>query len=375
MTDLQALEGFTIGVTADRRREELSTFFERRGARVVSAPTLRIIPCSGDQELCDATAACIDRGFDVALITTGIGFRGWMEAADGWGLGDALRNALAASELIARGPKARGAIRAAGLTEVWCPESESVAEVLDHLLDRGVAGRRIAIQLHGEPLDRLVAVLHDAGAEVMTVAPYRWSTPSDESAALRLINLVIGRVIDGLVFTSAPAALAMLALAQRAGLEDDLIDAMRTDTVVTCVGPICAAPLVDRGIDVVLPARARLGSLVKSTTEAIPHRRTIRLSVAGRELEIRGHLAVLDGEVRPLQPAPMALLRALASSQGRVLTREELADRLPGDTRGARGVEMTVTRLRSALGDPSIIETVAKRGYRLVVTGAVDGPR
>jgi uroporphyrinogen-III synthase len=114
---------------------------------------------------------------------------------------------------------------------------------------------------------------------------------------------------------------------------------------------------------------------VKSTTEAIPHRRTIRLLVAGRELEIRGHLAVLDGEVRPLQPAPMALLRALASSQGRVLTREELADRLPGDTRGARGVEMTVTRLRSALGDPSIIETVAKRGYRLVVTGAVDGPR
>ena len=375
MTDLQPLEGFTIGVTADRRREELSTFFQRRGARVVSAPTLRIIPCSGDDELCEETAACIDRGFDIALITTGIGFRGWMEAADGWGLGEALHNRLATSELIARGPKARGAIRAAGLIEAWCPESESVAEVLEHLLERGVAGRRIVIQLHGEPLDRLVAALRDAGGEVATVAPYRWSTPSDPGAALRLINLVTGGGVDGLVFTSAPAALGLLELARGAGLERALIESTRTSTVVTCVGPICAAPLVDRGIDVVLPQRARLGSLVKATTDAVPQRRTIKLSVRGRELEIRGHLAVLDGEIRPLQPAPMALLRALASNRGRLLTRGELAEQLPGDARGARGVEMTVTRLRSAIGDPSIIETVAKRGYRLLVTGELDGDR
>lgn len=37
------LAGFTIGVTADRRRDELAALLQRRGARVVLAPALRIV--------------------------------------------------------------------------------------------------------------------------------------------------------------------------------------------------------------------------------------------------------------------------------------------------------------------------------------------
>ncbi len=39
-----ALAGFTIGVTATRRREEFSALLERRGARVVRAPAIRLVP-------------------------------------------------------------------------------------------------------------------------------------------------------------------------------------------------------------------------------------------------------------------------------------------------------------------------------------------
>ena len=38
------LTGFTVAVTADRRRDELTALLERRGARVVLAPALRIVP-------------------------------------------------------------------------------------------------------------------------------------------------------------------------------------------------------------------------------------------------------------------------------------------------------------------------------------------
>ena len=72
-----------------------------------------------------------------------------MEAAEGWGLAEVLRDALASTRLLARGPKAKGAIRAADLREEWSPASESSAEVLDHLLAEGVEGKRIAVQLHG----------------------------------------------------------------------------------------------------------------------------------------------------------------------------------------------------------------------------------
>ena len=373
---LLPLEGFTVAVTSDRRREELSTFFEKRGARVVSAPMIRIVPRTGGNELRQATEACLAEPLDVLVVTTGIGFRGWMEAADGWGLGERLRECLTSSELIARGPKARGAIRTAGLTESWSPASESMSEVLDRLLAQDLQGRRIGVQLHGESLDDVVRALEQAGALVTTIAAYDWLAPTDAAAAVRLVHAVAAGFVDGVVFTSAPAAAAMIALATEEGLDAELLEAFRRDVVVACVGPICAVPFAGRDVDVVLPERARLGSLIRSVVEEVPARRSIRLRLAGRCLEVRGHLVTLDGIPIELNPAPMAILRELARVPGAVRTRDELAARLPGDDSGPRGVEMTITRLRAMLGDPRLVETIVKRGYRLacdVVEGHEEG--
>jgi uroporphyrinogen-III synthase len=88
------------------------------------------------------------------------------------------------------------------------------------------------------------------------------------------------------------------------------------------------------------------------------------LRVAGRPITLRGHAAVVDGELRPLAQAPMAVLRALVQAGGTVLTRAQLLTALP---RGAdeHAVEMAVARLRSALGGADYVQTVVKRGYRL----------
>src|ERR671916_245990 len=109
------LAGFTVGMTAARRRDELAALLERRGARVVQAPALRIVPLADDAELRAATRACLERPPDVVMANTGIGMRGWLEAAEGWGLAEPLRSVLGQAYIVARGPKARGAIRAAGL--------------------------------------------------------------------------------------------------------------------------------------------------------------------------------------------------------------------------------------------------------------------
>jgi len=54
-----SLSGYTIGVTSDRRRDELAGLLESRGARVVIAPALRIVPIADDAELRAATRACL----------------------------------------------------------------------------------------------------------------------------------------------------------------------------------------------------------------------------------------------------------------------------------------------------------------------------
>ena len=67
-----------------------------------------------------------------------------------------------------------------------------------------------------------------------------------------------------------------------------------------------------------------------------------------------------------LAPGPLALMRALMKAQGAVLSREHLLAVLP-HCGSEHALEMWVSRLRQALPDPSMVKTVVKRGYRLVV--------
>src|SRR3954453_16774186 len=210
-TQLLPLAGYTVAVTAARRREELGALLDRRGARVVFAPAIRIVPLSDDAELVAATRAVLARPVDLVVATTGVGFRGWLEAADAWDL--PLVEHLRSARVLARGPKGRGAIRGGGLVDVWSPESESSAEVLEHLLSGAEApleGRRIAVQLHGDPLPDLVSGLRRAGADVLTVAVYRWVLPEDTAPLRRLAAAIPARGVDAVTFTSAPAGDSLL---------------------------------------------------------------------------------------------------------------------------------------------------------------------
>ncbi|WP_326690897.1 MULTISPECIES: uroporphyrinogen-III synthase [unclassified Streptomyces] len=364
------LAGFTVAVTAARRAEELGALLERRGAEVVHAPALRIIPLADDVELRDATKELVARPPDVAVATTGIGFRGWMEAADGWGEGEALRGALAAGELLARGPKACGAIRAAGLREAWSPASESSTEVLERLLDRDdLAGLRIAVQLHGEPLRDFIDALRGAGAEVVPVPVYRWTGPADPAPLDRLLDALLADGIDAVTFTSALAAAGLYARAEEHGKSEALTRALRERTQVACVGPVTAAPLLARDIPAYWPDRFRTGALVRRLCDSLPAAAPT-LPAAGHTLQVRGTAAVLDGELRPVSPGPMAVLRALARRPGQVLSTTDLLPALPGGGKDEHAVESAVGRLRTALGAPAVVQTVVKRGYRIALDPA-----
>jgi len=360
------LAGFTVGVTAARRAEELGALLERRGASVIQGAALRILSLPDDTELAAATRSLIDTPPDITVATTGIGFRGWVEAAEGWGLGEALLDALRAGTLLCRGPKARGAVRAAGLIDAWSPASESSAEVLEYMLTAGVDGKRIAVQQHGEPLPDMVEALSCAGAEVVEVPVYRWVAPADLAPLDRLTDALLAGSVDALTFTSAPAAASMLARAAERGIQDQLISALRGSVLVVCVGPVTAAPLQARDIPTAQPKRSRLGAMVR-TLEADAPRMARGYPVAGHWLELRGHAALVDGVLHAVPPAGMALLRALARRPGRVVTRAELLRVLPGGGDDEHAVETAMARLRSTLGEARLVQTVVKRGYRLAL--------
>jgi len=371
VNDDTPLCGFTIGITASRRAEEFATLLTRRGATVVHAPAIRIIPLADDTELERVTRQIIDNPPEIVVATTGIGFRGWMEAADGWGEAEELGRALASSRLLARGPKAKGAIRAADLREEWSPASESSAEVLDHLLGEGVEGKRIAVQLHGattewEPVADFCEVLRCAGADVIAVPVYRWTPLEDQAPMDRMIELIASGGLDAVSFTSAPAVASLLTRAKETGMIEMVLHSFRHRVLAACVGPVTAGPLRELEVPTTMPARSRLGALARHIADELP-RRANKIQTAGHELSIRGGCVVVDGEVRQLPPAAMSLMRTLGARPGRVVPRDELLAALPGGGGDTHAVETAVARLRASLGAPKAVQTVVKRGYRLAL--------
>lgn len=364
-TSVPPAAGFTVAVTAQRRADELAMLLERRGVKVVLAPAVRIVPVADDADLCAATKACLADPPNILVATTGIGFRGWMEAAGEWGLADELTSMLTNVRILARGPKARGAVRAAGLCEQWSPESESSAEVLKKLSQENLRGQRIAVQLHGQSLPDFVGPLRDQGAEVVELSPYSWLAPLDTAPLRRLLGLVVAREVDAVTFTSAPAVLTMLDVADAEGIQAAVIKALQGQVMAICVGPITGEVLRRINVPTKVPNRSRLGALAREVVEQLAARRRI-VQCADGIIDLRGHAVVVGGQLQPMAPAPMAILRALADDPGSVCSRGALAHVLPGGSdNDDHAIDVSVGRLRRSLGDPRLVQTVVRRGYRL----------
>jgi DNA-binding response OmpR family regulator len=73
------------------------------------------------------------------------------------------------------------------------------------------------------------------------------------------------------------------------------------------------------------------------------------------------------GRALVLAPKEFGVLELLMASSGRTVSAEELLERVWDEAADpfTHAVKITVSRLRSKLGDPPIIETVARRGYRI----------
>jgi uroporphyrinogen-III synthase len=360
------LEGFRIAVTSDRRSGDLVDAFVRRGAEVIHAPAVRIAPVDEDEILIGDTRAIIDSRPDIVIVTTAYGFRRWVECADAAGLGDELGRTLGHARIIVRGPKARGAVRAAGLDDDGIADDERTASTVGLALASGVQGKRIAVQLHGyedvEQLQRLRA----AGAHVYTVAPYRWVRPTDESRLGRLVGAVAAREVDVVTFTSAPAVDGLVSAAAQLGMDGVLVDALRCGVTAAAVGPVTAAPLLDLGVSPIVPERFRMGALIRTVVEHLTSHGVEEVRTALGPLRVHGRLVTFAGETVTLARGPRAMLAALMAEPGALCTRERLLDELP-EAENEHALDMAVSRLRAALPDRDLVQTVVRRGYRLNV--------
>ena len=108
---------------------------------------------------------------------------------------------------------------------------------------------------------------------------------------------------------------------------------------------------------------ARIRALARRSAPAVPpviERGDISLD-PGR------HVAFRAGRRLELSPKEFALLECLLAAAGRVVSAEELLDRVWDEAADpfTTAVKTTIRRLRGKLGEPPVIETVREAGYRI----------
>ena len=96
-----------------------------------------------------------------------------------------------------------------------------------------------------------------------------------------------------------------------------------------------------------------------------------RLTFEGFSLDLTNERLVCDGEVVALTPKAFAVLRRLVEGGGKLVTKAELLRAGWVDAHVSDGViKLSILEIRRALGDdssaPRFIETVPRRGYRLI---------
>jgi uroporphyrinogen-III synthase len=359
---IDQLRGFRIGVTSDRRSGDLIAALERRGAQVLHAPALKIAPNDHDSTLVAETRNLIRVRPEVVLVTTGYGMRRWLEVADAAGLGAELTAVLEQSRIFARGPKAVGAVRAAGLVDAELSETDTTASLVDSMVEAGLTGRRVALQLHGYTDDVQLDRLREVSASVSTVTPYRWVRPAAHDRLPRLIEAACSHQLDAITFTSAPGAAATLDTARDLGLADQFVAAHRDHVMAAAVGPVTAEPLRAAGISPVVPDRYRLGALIRLVCDELAAHHVQTFAAGNVLIEVRGRSVAVAGRNVLLGPGALALFKALAASDG-VVSRSALVASLP-DPLDDHALEVAMSRLRRALEVPGLISTVVRRGYR-----------
>jgi DNA-binding response OmpR family regulator len=108
---------------------------------------------------------------------------------------------------------------------------------------------------------------------------------------------------------------------------------------------------------------ARIRALLRRAQPALPP----VLSHGDLVLDPARRVASRGGRVLDLGPKEFGVLELLLAAQGRVVSAEELLDRVWDEMADpfTTAVKVTISRVRRKLADPPVIHTVAQTGYRI----------
>lgn len=235
-------------------------------------------------------------------------------------------------------------------------------------------GARIAVAEVSRPVrpesvdaDALLHALTDSGSEVVRILSLR-DDQSIPAGTKRTVHRIATGQVDAVLFPAAGGVPGFLATLARLGMLDAVRVRTRTSRLLMATTDTTAtAQLTALGLAASTACGPTAEDLARTVTDHFAGAGLERRTEVG-DVAVRSGGVLIDGAFVPLSRGAVSVVEALFIADGRVLSRTEIGQVLPGGRRSPRAVEVAVARLREALGDVGLVQTVVKRGYRLAVT-------
>lgn len=273
-----------VALLESRMSRELARLVEKHGGEPICVPAVRESHELDPETAARLIASLADGAYDIAVFMTGVAVSMLFEMGEAIGRRPELVAGLRRVTTVCRGPKPTAALRGFGvLPTVTAREAFTTAEVIDAFADIELRGQRVLLFHYGERSEALAETLVARQAIVDEQWIYRWHLPEDVSALEQLVKSIVGGSIDALAVTCQIQFRHLFQVAERLGLERDLVRSLDGRVVVAAVGPTCTAILRVHGVRAqVVPDHPKMGPMIVSLMRHLDRSATPRASLVPR---------------------------------------------------------------------------------------------
>ena len=259
-----------VAILESRLGQQMVDLVAKRGAVALHAPALSEVPDLDTEFVARLVRDIAARPVRLAIFQTGVGTRALFTATDTLALTDTLLQLLAATVVVARGPKPTAALRSRNVRiDVNAADPFTTHEVLAALATTELVGARVIVQRYGVTNVELEEALKTRGAEVLEIPTYRWALPHDTGPLIELMDALAGRAIDAVAITNAAQVHNLFAIAEQLGRADAVRDDLNR-TLVASIGPVASSALRQFGVNVGLESSPpKLGPFVAALDAAL----------------------------------------------------------------------------------------------------------
>ncbi|OUS74359.1 uroporphyrinogen-III synthase [Paenibacillus sp. MY03] len=278
------MEGVTVAVTGPRKAEEIGRMIAKFGGETVVRPaqgTVFLDDSMIEKQLRDL----IRQPADWLLLTTGVGTEALLQTSERLGLTAPFLEALGKMKVGARGYKTVNVLRKLGITPVIRDNDGTTAGMLAEMGDADLRGKRVVLQLYGDPAPKITGKLRERGAVCEELLPYRHVPPEGDSVEV-LIDEVLRGAVQAVAFTSTVQVRCVMNVAAALGKREALLRAFGDGVLAVAVGKVTAEALTEEGVERVLyPEEERMGSMVVAISKYYGSRSAISGEECGKDKE------------------------------------------------------------------------------------------